>query len=249
MCVVQRSCRRTAQDRTGQDRQRDRDSVAQEEYDYLGRCRCGRCVVEVQTQVKVTGGARPSSACAWLSAAASPSASIYLITVQVWVALPSQHNCNERPPSAQVCLLPTLQPLYSVRHRLATALGTQTQAQASATAPGGVVLSRRRHGPAPSLAGVERALHVHNSINHLSSISPANSLPVQHHRTTRTTPERVIAPPPVRRWSHPRSEAGALVGRADLVRKATRDAPKMAEIRRKLVIVGDGACGKTCLLM
>ena len=98
MCVVQRSCRRTAQDRTGQDRQRDRDSVAQEEYDYLGRCRCGRCVVEVQvqTQVKVTGGARPSSACTWLSAAASPSATIYLITVQACIVLPSQHN--ERPP-------------------------------------------------------------------------------------------------------------------------------------------------------
>lgn len=180
MCVVQRSCRRTAQDSTGSETALHRRNTTRRR---RRRCRCSRCVVEVQTQVKVTGGARPSSACAWLSAAASPSASIYLITVQVWVALPSQHNCNERPPSAQVCLLPTLQPLYSVRHRLATALGTQTQAQASATAPGGVVLSRRRHGPAPSLAGVERALHVHNSINHLSSISPANSLPVQHHRT------------------------------------------------------------------
>ena len=61
------------------------------------RCRCSRCVVEVQTQVKVTGGARPSSACTWLSAAASPSATIYLITVQACIVLPSQHN--ERPPS------------------------------------------------------------------------------------------------------------------------------------------------------
>lgn len=84
----------------------------------------------------------------------------------------------------------TLQPLYSVRHRLATALGTQTQA--SATAPGGVVLSRRRcrrrHGPAPSLAGVERALHPDLTTYINLPPSPANSLPVQHHRTTRPHP-------------------------------------------------------------
>ena len=117
----------------------------------------------------------------------------------------------------------TLQPLYSVRHRLATALGTQTQA--SATAPGGVVLSRRRcrrrHGPAPSLAGVERALHPDLTTQLTSTFL--------HHLLT-PCPSSTTAPP-ARTQPH------------------TPDTPKMAEIRRKLVIVGDGACGKTCLLM
>lgn len=56
-------------------------------------------------------------------------------------------------------------------------------------------------------------------INHPFSISPANSLPAEQHPNTSR---------------HPHTSPTHI---------------KMAEIRRKLVIVGDGACGKTCLLM
>jgi hypothetical protein len=53
-------------------------------------------------------------------------------------ALLPQHNIHcTSSVQAQVCSLPTLQPLNSVRHRLATALGTQTQ---------------RRHQPQPPAA-------------------------------------------------------------------------------------------------
>ena len=116
--------------------------------------------------------------------------------------------------------------------------------------------ARLAPGPGPGPAHAEG----HSSQAQPSQPSPAAAVhylpPHRHHPPT-------IPPSDVRPLSssihhhlpacpalvHPQANALALRRRASHSIVIPTQAHTMAEIRRKLVIVGDGACGKTCLLM
>jgi hypothetical protein len=218
---VQRNCRRS-QDSGGLHRT---GSVAQEEYDK--RHARSRCVVGVAgRRSQITGGARRACRCPGGLPRLSPAC-----------ACLSQPSISPAPLALR-CFPSTTS--TATAHRLSKHKCARSQLYSPLTAcvigsqlhsvrkrNAGISHSPRRRCAQPPQARSSAQPGRRGACLHPPHNSNIN-LPASHLLTP--CPSSTTAPP-ARTQPH------------------TPDTHKMAEIRRKLVIVGDGACGKTCLLM